>query len=393
MQDDMEFMPYFQPILSVKDSSIYGYEGLGRYGQNGKIQSIARLLERKDLSTPEKLEIDRKVRRQALKRFKNAPAGTKLFININPAWIAYYPGPDEPLPTLTYISELGLKGSDIVIEITEHDIEGDISRLDAHIQRYKEAGCRIAIDDFSFYHLERLMHIMPDLVKIDIKLLRESIKRQDYNKLVNYIARFSNELGVEVLFEGIENKIELNNAISNGGAYLQGFLFSEALPDFSDKNLKQQMGLIGEVLKSSLYESTQRRTAILETELELNLFIRRLTDTRNFQTVSHPDDSLKFLQRYLPDRCIRAFICDSEGTQVSSNLRTDDNKQFRYESEYIGKNWAWRPYFAMNVAKMKFTKQGSMSVLYVDNETRREVRTFSFPLNNGQYLFLDLEDK
>ena len=390
---NLDLMPYFQPILSVKDSEVYGYEALGRYGQDGMIQSIERLLKKKDITTPEKLKIDRKVRYEALKLFKEAPAGTKLFININPAWIEYYPGPDEPLPTLEYMREFGLNGSDIVIEITEHDIEGDISLLDAHIQRYREAGCRIAIDDFSFYHLERLLHVMPDLVKIDIKLLRESVKRQDYNKLVNYIARFSDELGVEVLFEGIENEVELNNAISNGGAYLQGFLFSEAKPDFTVEHFQNRMKLIGEVLKNSLHSDTRRRKEILETEMELNLFIRRLVDTRNFQSVDHSDDSLKFLERYLPENCFRAYICNADGFQVSSNLRLEDDKSFRYEKDYIGKNWAWRPYFAMNVAKMNFTKQGSMSVLYVDNETRREVRTFSFPLNNGQYLFLDLEDK
>lgn len=60
------------------------------------------------------------------------------------------------------------------------------------------------------------------------------------------------------------------------------------------------------------------------------------------------------------------------------------------ESDKRGSNWAFRPYFLENVMKMKESHAGLLSDLYSDIETKEMVRTFSFPLTEQHFLFIDL---
>lgn len=389
--NSFKVIPYFQPIISVRDSSIFGYEVLGRYDADNSLLSISNILSDKDLSTPQKLEYDRQVRQQAMQQYKQAGCTHKLFININPSWMDYFPDPGQALPTLEYIEEYAIPAQNIVIEITEHDIAVDFDRLQAYLERYRSAGCQIAVDDFSFDHFDRLLIIMPDMVKIDIKLLRQGGPNQEYTRLINYIARFSVEMGMEVIFEGIESEQELQNALTNGGGYLQGYLFSPPSRDFQPDSQAGYIRMVSDNLHSCLEKDLQKKNQLLETEMELNLFIRRLVDTKNFMEAGSSDRSLQFLEKYMPAGCIRAYICDRKGFQVSANFTRMPEGKFVLEPEFQGKNWAWRPYFTGNLARMDYTRSGCLSDAYIDYGLKREIHTYSLPLGEGRYLFLDLE--
>lgn len=64
-----KIMPYFQPIVSIDTGSIYGYEVLGRYADNdGKIKSLGGFFSDKNVSNEEMLEVDRRIREEALKK-------------------------------------------------------------------------------------------------------------------------------------------------------------------------------------------------------------------------------------------------------------------------------------------------------------------------------------
>ncbi|MFB7641954.1 EAL-associated domain-containing protein, partial [Peribacillus butanolivorans] len=60
------------------------------------------------------------------------------------------------------------------------------------------------------------------------------------------------------------------------------------------------------------------------------------------------------------------------------------------QPNYMNKNWSWRPYFLENIVKMRNEKKGILSDLYSDIETGETIRTFSYPLNNKEYIFFDL---
>jgi hypothetical protein len=86
----------------------------------------------------------------------------------------------------------------------------------------------------------------------------------------------------------------------------------------------------------------------------------------------------------------RIYICDGEGFQQSANLYKSQNGDWVLQAEYRNKNWSWRPYFLENIVRMNYDKRGILSDLYSDVETGEITRTFSFPLSEQLYIFIDL---
>ena len=54
-------------------------------------------------------------------------------------------------------------------------------------------------------------------------------------------------------------------------------------------------------------------------------------------------------------------------------------------------NWSWRPYFLHNLVRMKQYGRGIISTPYRDTETKKETLTFSCPVKENVYLFMDFE--
>ena len=94
------------------------------------------------------------------------------------------------------------------------------------------------------------------------------------------------------------------------------------------------------------------------------------------------------LSKDLNEIAFRMYICDEDGFQKSPNLIKKGSK-WELQPEYIQKNWSWRPYFLENIVKMRNDKKGILSDLYNDIETGDSTRTFSYPLNESEYLFFD----
>ncbi|NRG48436.1 diguanylate phosphodiesterase, partial [Bacillus sp. CRN 9] len=98
---------------------------------------------------------------------------------------------------------------------------------------------------------------------------------------------------------------------------------------------------------------------------------------------------LTMLAQKLKDAAFRLYICDEEGFQVSPNIFKGINN-WSVQQEYMDKNWSWRPYFLANIMRMKTNKKGILSDLYTDIETGESIRTFSYPLTETDYLFIDI---
>jgi hypothetical protein len=66
------------------------------------------------------------------------------------------------------------------------------------------------------------------------------------------------------------------------------------------------------------------------------------------------------------------------------------NGRWELEPQYYMKNWSWRPYFLENIIRMRSRKRGILSDLYADIETGETIRTYSYPIDDRHYLFIDL---
>lgn len=122
----------------------------------------------------------------------------------------------------------------IVVEITETDLITQMGSAVRHIQRLREAGCLVALDDFgSGYSSLRYLAAMPvDLVKFDISLvhqLQHAGPRQ--RMVVEDIARMVLNAGYELVAEGIETPELLSQVTRMGFSHAQGFYFDQPQED------------------------------------------------------------------------------------------------------------------------------------------------------------------
>lgn len=95
------------------------------------------------------------------------------------------------------------------------------------------------------------------------------------------------------------------------------------------------------------------------------------------------------LAEELSEYSFRLYICDEEGFQTSPNIvRTDSH--WEVEEDAINKNWSWRPYFLKTIIKMRNDQSGVFSDIYSDIQTGEMIRTFSVPINENEYMFIDI---
>jgi hypothetical protein len=120
---------------------------------------------------------------------------------------------------------------------------------------------------------------------------------------------------------------------------------------------------------------------MLQTKLQLVLAKIKKLDTY--------EEWLKVLSYEFQDVAFRLYVCDEDGFQKSSNILRR-NQSWILQTEYINKNWSWRPFFLENIIYMRMEQKGILSDLYSDIETGELIRTFSYLLNDKDFLFIDI---
>jgi EAL domain-containing protein (putative c-di-GMP-specific phosphodiesterase class I) len=125
----------------------------------------------------------------------------------------------------------------LVCELTEGERVDDVGRVREVVRECQSEGLRVAIDDFGdgYAGLNLLAELTPDLVKIDIGLVRGIGGCRRRRAIVRGVLAACRELGIGVVAEGVETADELAALRDLGVRYAQGFLFArpavEALPE------------------------------------------------------------------------------------------------------------------------------------------------------------------
>lgn len=108
----------------------------------------------------------------------------------------------------------------------------------------------------------------------------------------------------------------------------------------------------------------------------------------------NPKDSLDEIILKIGNECteyaFRVYITNDEGIQQSSNAEKIEDGNWVLRPEGKQKNWSWRPYFFEGIIRMNVEKKGILSDLYTDIDRNEPIRTYSIPLQNNLYLFIDI---
>jgi EAL domain-containing protein (putative c-di-GMP-specific phosphodiesterase class I) len=116
--------------------------------------------------------------------------------------------------------------SDIVVEVTEHELASEGGGLEEGLAKMRARGARIAVDDAGagYAGLNQVMRVQPDVIKLDRSLIEGVHSDGAKAALVEFFVMFARRVGAGVCTEGIETLEELRTLINLGVTYGQGYL-------------------------------------------------------------------------------------------------------------------------------------------------------------------------
>jgi len=178
-------------------------------------------------------ELGRRIRNAIVDSAVEAPADSLLFANLHALDLAsdHLFEPDSALAGIA---------SRVILEITERSSLYRIEDLRARMEKLREMGFRIAVDDLgaSYAGLSSFRQLGPDIVKLDMSLVRDIDSSSSKTSLVkSLIAVCTQELGIRVICEGVETVGERDTLEQVGADLLQGFLFARPGRGFSTATL------------------------------------------------------------------------------------------------------------------------------------------------------------
>ncbi|MDF3822119.1 EAL domain-containing protein [Leptospira sp. 96542] len=383
------FMPVFQPIFSVEDCDVVGFESLGRLRlPDGNLVPVAEFVDPR--TTVERLtELDRILLGLAFGNLVNSH--DLLFINMSPDQVIleFEESKSGQLPIGNMVRSFGIPPSQIVVEITEKLSSYSIEVLSAGVELLREEGFKIALDDVGTEssNLERLGAIKPDIIKVDLNLLKNAIEKREFQSILEYLKQIALGIGSELLFEGIETEIELYRAIESGASLLQGYFLGRP----SDFNISKQ-GIKDKMIPYLEQYHHSKRIEVSK-EIEFEKTIQNKLDESDLKTVSIGNriviDPNIFFK--LHPAIQRVYITDSVGTQVSSYYQRIGKFDFIENILMVQKNWSYMPFFYKHV-KQVFRDPGRWQVSdpYWDKDLKKNVIVFSKVNDMGFSFFIDV---
>jgi EAL domain-containing protein (putative c-di-GMP-specific phosphodiesterase class I) len=380
-------IPYYQAIFSADEHCVIGYEVLGRYQSGENILSLGPFFQDETVPEEFRLEVDEVVTTKALDHFLSLPDCSFLIFINRDANLLMLDRAESLLQLLLRYQEKGLSLERIVLEINEHHFKGDFNQLSHLLTYIRTYGINIAVDNIGEHssNLERIGLLAPDILKIDLRELRKTSVNHSYQDVLYSISLLARKIGATLLYEDIESSFQLQYAWRNGGRYYQGYYLAEPSPillerDFLKERLRQEFhGFIQHEKKKleklyNISEQFQQRISAL---------------LMKYKKITNFNELISFLAEELSDSCFRIYICDEDGFQQSANI-FKRNEKWELQPQYYMKNWSWRPYFLENIIRMRSRKRGILSDLYSDIETGETIRTYSYPIDEHHYLFIDL---
>ena len=170
-------------------------------------------------------ELGRRVRELAAAGAASLPAGSRLLVNIHPFDLV-----DPQL--LDAQAPLSAHAERVILEVTERASLQNAIDVERALLALRTLGYGVAVDDLGagYAGLLSLLHLRPDVVKLDMQLIRDVDQDPRRQKLVRMVLTGCRELAVDVIVEGVETSKERDALTLLGCDLMQGFLLSAALP-------------------------------------------------------------------------------------------------------------------------------------------------------------------
>ncbi|MHB8487733.1 MAG: EAL domain-containing protein [Candidatus Dormibacteria bacterium] len=211
----------FQPIVSLDNGAVMGYEALARPEGFAAMDSVEPVFEAARTGGRIR-DLDWVCRRKAVEDARQLPKGTPLFLNISAAALLDpVHGVDQ---LLMLLSNAGRAPATAILEITEHERIRDYDVLAGTLAAYRAEGIRFALDDVGEGHstLELLAASSSEFLKLGRSLTMTST-RVGSRAAMDATMAFARVSGATVIAEGVENEFVADLMKASGITLGQGF--------------------------------------------------------------------------------------------------------------------------------------------------------------------------
>jgi len=228
--DENRITTYYQPILDNQTGEIVKYE------------TLVRMLDKEGTPVPTWtfLEIAQKAKlypqvtqiviEKAFKTFENLPS-FEFSINLTIDDIL-----SKTTTSFIYkkLEEYG-NANNVIFEITESEEVSDYKIINEFIQRIKQYGVKIAIDDFGsgYANFEHIINIDADFIKIDGSLIKNINEDKNAKIITEAIISFSKKLGRKTITEYVHSEEVYEIVKELGADYSQGYYFGVPSPELA----------------------------------------------------------------------------------------------------------------------------------------------------------------
>jgi EAL domain-containing protein (putative c-di-GMP-specific phosphodiesterase class I) len=216
----------FQPEISCLDERLIGVESLVRWdGEQSGDATLDQLFQDVERAG----EIDRLGDWVLRRACRNAASWSDVFVAVNVSPLQFRRG-DFVDSVFAAAAAAGLPLSRLELEITEHACFDDLGQAAEDLQRLRETGVKIALDDFGAGRspLTHLRRLPLDRLKIDKSFVADLAASKTV-EIVKAIVALAKALDLEVTAEGVETRAQFEFLRAAGCDCVQGFLFSGPL--------------------------------------------------------------------------------------------------------------------------------------------------------------------
>ena len=207
---------HVQPVVELTAGAVVGYELLARFPR-GVVDAPpdAWFAAAQERGVSGRLQA--RVLRRALRALDALPPNTFLSVNLDPHVV----GDDAVLAALASRPRLDR----LVVELTEHSRPHDLAVLDRLVADVRERGGLVAVDDAGtgYAGLARLLHLRPDIVKVDRELVSGVDADPVKAAMVSMLGDLAGRMDAWLLTEGIETRAELEVLVRLGVPLGQGY--------------------------------------------------------------------------------------------------------------------------------------------------------------------------
>jgi PAS domain S-box-containing protein/diguanylate cyclase (GGDEF)-like protein len=233
--EEDQFVPYFQPIVSLSTLEVAGFEALVRWkhplkGLVAPAEFIP-LAEESGLIHPIGLAVLTKSCRALLEWGRDNPRAREVFLSVNLS-LHQFRHANLADQLISVLEELRFPADRLKLEITESAVMHNLDKALEILQRLRGAGIRLAMDDFGtgYSSLSYLSKMPLDTLKIDRAFVMRIAQPGPGEAILKTISFLAQALSMDVVAEGVETTQQVEFLREIGCEYGQGYLFAKPLP-------------------------------------------------------------------------------------------------------------------------------------------------------------------